>query len=487
MNLIPKIYQGVKGAKSFIRSGFMKKKPPVAAPNEAMLRFKGIEQAVGDFGHMNLAQFRVKPDITIPVNTKTLHLSNPAIELRPELLKCGNVFQCSELGNVATRLAKQYETAFPAAEKEIKEVFEGFNVSVRAKGANSVYSKLERVIIKSGKPVKTDEQARHIILDAIGGRIQLPDLTQKDVIRTLQNIKIDGKGLSNREQRAVLRLFRGQKLSQKELAIANKYAKPVKLALAEQQSEPVVRRFLLAGLKDALDRKVTTIEKLEKSGIRKDLIAELKSNPNIKPMKMTEINNYKGPDGIAYFSDRQIREFEKFQLATGQKIDIITCSENIDLAKYGIENLSKSAQDAIKKSGYTTGQINVVLKDGTFAEIQVRGTGPFGEYEHIKYDSVLGKNTLGEIYQPYSKEVQAVGKANQMPFYDSYVSGTYDYYRNRELMVRTPKPQLPKDFNPILSEESMRNLHELDKLDQAEKMKTFIPHIEDKTGKTFLV
>ena len=32
--------------------------------------------------------------------------------------------------------------------REIKEVFDGFNVSVRAKGANSVFSKLERVLIK---------------------------------------------------------------------------------------------------------------------------------------------------------------------------------------------------------------------------------------------------------------------------------------------------------------------------------------------------
>jgi len=483
---MPKIYQGVNGVKSFIRSGF-KKSAAIPVQNEHLLKYKGIEQAIGEYGHVNLAKYRIKPDITIPVNVNTMYLSNPAIELRPDLLKFDNPFQCAELGNVSMRLASKYEKALPSAEKEIKDVFEGFDVSVRAKGANSVYSKLKRVIVKSNNPVKTDEQARHIVLDAIGGRIQLPDLTKQDVIDTVSTIRIDGKGLSHKEQRLVLKLFKGDKLTSKELDIANKYAKQVKFALAERQSEPVVRRFLLGGLKDALDRKITTIDKLEKSGIRKDLIAELKSNPSIKPLKMTEINNYKGTDGIAYFSDRQIREFEKLQLATGEKIDIITCSENIDLAKYGLENLSKSAQDAIKKSGYTTGQINVVLKDGTFAEIQVRGSGPFGEYEHLKYDSVLGKNTLGEIFQPYSKEVQAVGAAKQMPAYDKYVSDTYDYYRNKEVRVRVPKPQLPQGFNTILSEESMRKLHELNQLDQAKKMKSFIPHIEDNTGKTYIV
>ncbi len=163
------------------------------------------------------------------------------------------------------------------------------------------------------------------------------------------------------------------------------------------------RRFILGGLRDALDRNVTTIEKLEQAGISKDLIKELQTNPKIKPVRMTEINNYKGIDGVSYFSDRQIRQFERLQMATGERFDIITCSENIDLAKYGLEGLSKNAQDAIKPSGYTTAQVNVTLKDGSFAEIQIRGSGPFGEYEHLKYDSVLDKNTLGEIFQPYKK------------------------------------------------------------------------------------
>ena len=146
----------------------------------------------------------------------------------------------------------------------------------------------------------------------------------------------------------------------------NRLAKPIKIALAEKQSEPVFRRFILGGLRDALDRNVTTIEKLEQAGISKDLIKELQTNPKIKPVRMTEINNYKGIDGSILFSDRQIRQFERLQMATGERFDIITCSENIDLAKYGLEGLSKNAQDAIKPSGYTTAQVNVTLKDGSF-------------------------------------------------------------------------------------------------------------------------
>lgn len=451
-----------------------------------LLKYKGIETAIGEYGTPGISKYRVKPDITMPVNLNTKHLQNPAFELKHNLLKANNPFQTAELGNLSMRLSQSYERALPEAEKEIKAIFDGFDVSIRTKGANSVYSKLKRVIEKKKLSIKTDEQARQIVQDAIGGRIQLPNLKSKDIIDTLEHIKIDGQGLSNREKRLVMKLFANEPLSAKEMSIAQKYAKPVKLALAERQSEPVFKKFILSGLKDALDRKVTTFEQLEKAGVRKDLIAELKSNPNIKAGKITEVNNYKGTDGVAYFSDKQIREFEKLQLATGERFDIITCSENIDLAKYGLEGLSKNAKDAIKSSGYTTAQVNMTLKDGSFAEIQVRGSGMFGEYEHFKYDSILDKNTLGKILEPYSNAVKSLNK-NQMKDYDAYISKTYDYYRLRELNIHVPKPKLPEGLDPILSEESMQKFYKLNKVDQAEKMRTFIPHVENTVNRTFVV
>lgn len=451
-----------------------------------LLKYKGIETALGEWGSVGVTKYRIKPDITMPVNVHTQHLTNPAFELRHNLLKLDNPFQTAELGNLSLRLAQRYERVLPLAEKEIKSIFDGFEVSIRPKGANSVYSKLKRVIEKKKLSINTDEDARQIIMDAIGGRIQLPNLKSKDIVDTLNNLKIKGKGLSNREKHLIMKLFANNPLSAKELSIAQKYAKPVKLALAERQSEPVFRKFMLSGLKDSLDRKLTTFEQLEKAGVRKDLIAELKANPKIKAGRITEVNNYKGKDGVAYFSDRQISEFEKLQLATGERFDIITCSESIDLAKYGLEGLSKNAKDAVKSSGYTTAQVNMTLKDGTFAEIQIRGSGMFGEYEHFKYDSILDKNTLGEIIKPYSRAVKSLNET-QMEKYDRYISKTYDYYRLRELNIHVPKPKLPEGLDPILSEESMRKFYKLNNADQTEKMKTFIPHIENTVNRTFVV
>lgn len=424
-----------------------------------------------------IAKYRIKPDITMPVRPKTLNSQNPTITITGESLKAKDELQLAELGNISLRLAQKYKNAEASATKEIKEIFEGFDISVRSKGANSVYSKLKKMTIKGNKTIKSDEDARQIIQDAIGGRIHLKDLTPKDVSDTINTIKIDGKNLTTAEKNLVQRLFNNEKLTETELITAERLAKPIKFALAEKHSDPAFRKFMLSGIKDALNRKVTTFEKLEQAGIRKDILQELKTNPNIKPLQMTEINNYKGVNGIAYFSDNQIRQFERLQLATGEKFDIITCSENIDLAKYGLEGLSKSAKDAIKPSGYTTGQINVKLSDGTLAEIQVRGSGQFGEYEHFKYDSTQGKNTLSKILDKYKATVRRL-KGNDNKEYDNYISQFYDYYRAPELGFKISRPKLSKNFDTILSEESMKELYYKDKAYQAEQMKNFIPHIE---------
>src|SRR5574344_1677688 len=302
--------------------------------------------------------------------------------------------------------------------------------------------------IKGEQTVKTDNDACQIIQDAIGGRISLKNLTQKDIQETLNSIKFDGKLLTSKEKEIITRFFKNEKLTKEELQIAKKYSKGIKINLAEKQSDPVFRKFILSGLKDALNKKLTTFEKLEKTGIRKDIIEELKTNPNIKPGIIGEVNNYKGRNGIPYFSDRQIREFEKFQLATGQKFDIITCSENIDLEKYGLKNLPK--------------------------------------YEQLAYDSKKGKNTLGEVFQGYKKEVQGLKDKEYDRYNDNYISPCYDYYRDAELGIISTKPKLPSEFNPILSEENMQRLHLANEKDQAEKMKTFVPHIEYSKTKTFL-
>ena len=104
-------------------------------------------------------------------------------------------------------------------------------------------------------------------------------------------------------------------------------------------------------------------EQIEKSGISKEVIAQLKTGKNITPLKITELNNYTGADGIPYFTDSQIAQIKEMQAVTGNYFDIITRPESARFkgALTPLEN------KAIKASGYTTAQFNAVLKDGSLA------------------------------------------------------------------------------------------------------------------------
>ena len=62
-------------------------------------------------------------------------------------------------------------------------------------------------------------------------------------------------------------------------------------------------------------------------------------------MKITELENYTGHQGIPYFSDRQIAQFREMQLATGNHFDIVTCSEAKRFSK-SLTPLEQSATPA---------------------------------------------------------------------------------------------------------------------------------------------
>lgn len=467
MGLVTKVFKAVtKGVTTAVKG---KIKPQVLVDG-SLVPFKAGKNLAKA---AKKVEYQVKYDITMPIAPATLNRTHPMVRIQKNALT-GEIDEIadSEMGNIAIRLAKTYENAKPAAKKEIETLFDGFDVSVRSKGANSVYSKLKKKVLK-GKVIRSDAQAYKIIQDAIGGRITMRDLTPKDITETLKTLKIGERNLTAKEQSIIQRFFRNEKLTDEELKIAQKYSRTVKLALAEKQSAPVFNRVMLSSLKEALESGATTIEKLEKSGISKDIINELKRNPDIVPLKITELNNYTGHNGIPYFTDKQIAQIREMQVATGNHFDIITCPE----AKRFSSSLTKMEADALKESGYTTAQFNAVLKDGSLAEIQVRGKGPFGEVEHIAYDSRQEKNTLGHIYDEYVEASKAL-KPEEIKEYNKYLSAIYDYYRDLELGIVSPKPVLPAKFNQILSESNMIRLHTLADKEKAILEKDFVPHIK---------
>jgi len=422
--------------------------------------------------------FRIKPEITMPVKASALKNKGLVKIINADALKIGEVQ--GELGNVAIRqadsLKKKTKYAKQLADDIFGDISEVKTHSVRTKDANSIYSKYEKNI-QDGKIVTCEEDAHAFITDAVGMRFQLRDLTIDDAMQAVK-IEIKGKKLTASEQRLVKRLFRNDPtLTASEIEKAEELAKPIKMYLAEKQSQPLFERMLLCNIKSALERKVTTMEKLKKSGFSEEFLSRLNA-PQIKPLQLTRICNYKGLDGIPYYSDDQMVSIGKLALATGEKITVQHCPSAMNLEKYGTDVLTKSEASAIKDSGYLTTQMNVTLPDGSLAEVQFRGANLFAEYEHIAYDSRQLKNTLGKTFDGYKDAIKSLNN-DQYKEYNSYLRKCYNYYRNKELGIMVgAKPTLPKGFPKILSQGSMEALYKLNHENTQVAMQTFTPHLE---------
>ncbi len=427
-----------------------------------------------------VVKLKVKPDISIPIRPATIEDTKPAIPLSYTNLDSDIVK--GEIGNMAIRLEKRFAQNLKEAQDQLQAMFPGFEMQTRSKSAASIYSKILKNIEEKQLTLRTDEDALAFVTDGIAGRLRLPDLTRKDVVKALQEVRVNDKPLTRREKRFVARLLNDDaSLSKTQTKAANKYVRAVKAYLAEKQSEPAYNRLMLSMMKDALERKVTTIEQLSASKIDPKLIEMLKNNPkDIPTFRVPRFCNYRGPDGIAYFSDRQIREMEKLQLATGEKFSIAHCSEKKDLVKSGFDGLDEMEEAGIKKGGYTTTQMNFYLKDGSKAELQIRGQGEFGEIEHVDYDGNQGKNTINPVFDMFQSEKDKLAKNKPLNNNrNRYKQKCYNHDRTLELGGREKSPSLSKKINRVLSRESMEKLHELDVKDQKAKMETFEPYIEE--------
>lgn len=519
-------------------------------------------------GKSGTKTLQIKHDITMFVNPSTIARNNPICAITRDGLTSRQVQ--GELGNISVRLADAFKAKEGQAKTFIERLFPEYKQSVRTKGANSICSKLERQVSSKKKDIKIecDSQAKSLIGDAVGARVIMPSLSKADIQEVLStcklNLHIPGKGLvslSEKEQKILTKIFSGQRVSNADKKLVEHLIKPVKTKLAEKQSQPVVDRLLASSYQFALDQRQVTIKQLEefvkKGELSKDVFETLKKNNEIKEfletfsqkeieqmvksgditeafaqelktykpfegINITRFNNYRGSDGIAYFSDAQIQQIKRMQVQTGNYFNIASVSENIsgvstqvtiqkinrlkemqkqietmtkqgadskEIAKlkeefnalqkkYGLAGIDAGALDkgAIKGSGYTTTQMNFTMADGTQGELQLRGEGFFAEIEHIAYDARQGKNTLGHAYQQYIQIVKSLSE-KQYDSYNRYIKECYNYTRNLELGIQTPAPKLPKGLPSILSQKSMENLHDLNAMLENTAKEGFSPHL----------
>lgn len=158
-------------------------------------------------------------------------------------------------------------------------------------------------------------------------------------------------------------------------------------------------------------------------------------------IKFTAIDNYKGEKIKPYLTKDHIDTLREASM-----------THNTDIQQYeGFGSLEVSGK--VKKSGYTSAQINIEYKDGSLGEFQIRGkeVHKLADIEHIPYDLRRSKDLAGgnhllkKLYEPLEKNVKLLSN-NGYDEYNNYLNALYRYHRKAETGIAgLKKPQI-KDY-----------------------------------------
>ena len=171
-------------------------------------------------------------------------------------------------------------------------------------------------------------------------------------------------------------------------------------------------------------------EKVEK--LTQNLIQGIKNGE----IEVIDFENYGKSNESTYFTQEQI---ERISDASGGEND-------------RINPLPKA-----KKSNYTTSQMVLKLKNGTYLELQIRGEkiNDLAEAEHILYKIREGEGGPATVERAY-KEVMSDPALNEK--YEKYISEYYDYSRKLEMGQKATQPELPQGLNNVLDMNYLLNL-----------------------------
>ena len=352
--------------------------------------------------------------------------------------------------------------------------------SARSKGAMSVFSKIKNKILalKEDIPEKMEE-ADALIGDAGGFRFTINEVKSKDakfgLEDVLENIPPDAE-----EAKAELKRV-SESIPTAERAEFDEYFKE-SYKLSHEDKVKINPNFekYERGIYDAMVKAQSDA-----------FVKKLCNGINADEIRILELNNYCGHDGIPYFSKEQINSIE---LAYKNWFD--KACERKEYDKYYDENnilnyivdkdgnkfykalkIEKSLDDNgkatknIKESGYTSSQFNVIGKNGLRIEVQYRSEkiNEFAEYEHVPYDIRQGKDTVeDEKYNSIRKILNEKMSPDEYKHYNRYLTQVYNYNRRLELGLPVgEKPRLnKKDFPNLtledleqISDEGLKKLH----------------------------
>ena len=402
------------------------------------------------------------------------------------------------LGDAAFGIEARAEANQPWVEAEAEAIFGNLKsierkangdplFSMRPKSVLSTESKLEKCLKKEapGQVYEDFEHAASFVMDQNGVRIfvkSLDKLSEPEIMSMVKHMRIDGQKLTEAQRKLLLDYVYERPIKKfkrdEAFSLYEKFAQP----LIEKRSKEVVDQMTVGIIKHRINNSEFTLEELEQSGLISDeIVARLKSGEVIEPMDITRITNYRGRYGLPEFSNNQIRQlsialdFKK----TGERVPIYSDPRGLDYRKYSDEELSHFYKESIKDTGYRSAQFNMNGINGAKVEGQIRGleSNKYFEADHLYYDSIEGKNTLGGECDDFVKAMSELSKRDKIG-YEEYKHAWSNYYQRQELGLPAKKPRLNPKFNKLLSIENNYELYE--KVQQAEKYaaQTFKPHYE---------
>ncbi len=333
-------------------------------------------------------------------------------------------------------------------------------ISARSKGKDSVAPKIRNKVLGLKEDFPLDETAASSMIgDAHGMRIVAAD-------SVLSEEKLSG-------------IIRANVSDDSEYELFMRYI---------TKGEGKIEKSMLPKLR-SIEKQVYDKAREVQSGKFTENLAKALEEDKIR---ITELHNYAGRDGIAYFSDIQtdrlksayetwynkmLKIAQESPETSNYKIiekDGLTCLQDckgyVFEPKMLIESVSNS-KDAIKDTGYTAAQMNIITKDGVQEELQYRGTGTdkLAELEHVPYDIKKNKDSVQRPEYDFLRSIFGKYK-NDDDFdklYNQYLSDTYKTTRRAELGFFGTVPdisdylgdKLTPDELEAISFEGLRKLH----------------------------
>lgn len=395
-------------------------------------------------GNMSAVNYaRVKESLNI-----ILQENNPSVQRMKELGEVlakdySNMIESEAQNMVSYLMGKDVKVEFDGKFYNAKNETGCF--SARSKGADSVYSKIKKKVIglKTDVP-ENKQQADMLIGDAGGFRFTI-----------------------NPVDKGVINQIILETVPKNEMADFNKYFKnSYKLTPAEKAK--VNKNFL---------KYEKTITERAIHAQSDKFVAKLCEGIESGEIHIQEINNYCGRDGIPYFSQEHLQNitlsYNKWFQKAGKSADYSAIKDENGVIvaikdKFGnkfdralrIED-SQTNSDAIKESGYTSSQFNIIGKNGLKIEFQYRSSeiNVFAEFEHVPYDIRENKETVNapkyDKIRNILKDKDKMSDDNYKKYYNPYLTQVYNYNRRIELgMPVGEKPTLNKDnFKNLTQEE----------------------------------